>query len=406
MEKMNSKIKALIIASLLISSVFAVNVIPVGAQLTPHQESINQAIEDGLSYLRNNQNADGSWGGGYKVGETSLGVLCFLSANISESDPDVISAINYILSRVQPDGSIWANSNYRNYETSCAIMALGTTGNSSYNSVIEDAKDYVISCQNTENPDDWYYGGFGKYGYEYQHADLSNTQFSLIALRAAEEATDVAIPSDVWDRAVIFVSRCQNDMTLNPEYALYDDGGFIYLPSSDIWFGGYSYGSMTGAGIWSLKLCGLSTSDPRIQAGLDWFENYYDYDSNPTANPGMQDSNMWLYYYLWTAAKAFIINGITTEIGGLIPVDPADIPAFEAGWYYDFSKYLVENQRDDGSWPGGAEEGVITGTEFALLVLEREVGAPLNPEVGIWTDKTSYTTGETMTTTINQAFSI
>ena len=345
--------------------------------LTPHQEAINEAIERGLAWLQANQNPDGSWDayGGFRVAGAGFGAIAFLGQGYDETDSTVAAAINYLLSRQQPDGSIHSGMGWDiNYETSCAVMALAATGDSAYDGVIAGAVGWLINDQwdefppNQCDPSHDYWGGFG---YQWNdRPDLSNSQFSIVALAAAK--LDPANPA--WGKAITFIQRCQGT-----------ENGFVYLPG-----GGSSYGSMTAAGVWALRLCGVPVSDPYVQGGLEWFESHYAYDNNPGAG--------WMhYYYLWSAAKAFLICDIKDEIGGLIPVDPEDTLAFYPGWYHDFSKYLVSVQDPAGYWN---REEIWTDTYWALLVLGKEVAIPYAVLVSIFPTSVSVNPGETADFTV------
>ncbi|MDI6885189.1 MAG: VWA domain-containing protein [archaeon] len=328
------------------------------------QAEINAAIDDGLAYLRNTQNWDGSWGSYYRVGTTSLAVLSFLGHGISETDPDVRAGIDYILTRVQADGSIYDNDNTKTYETSLAITALARTNNPAYATVIDNAKDWLVSSQWDEsclwesvNKDNWYYGGFG-YG-THTRPDLSNTQFALVALKAA----GLSEGDETWDKAIIFLQRCQNRQASNDQSWTGNDGGFIYHPGHSLAGGTTSYGSMTAAGIWALRLCDVSAEDGRVEDALKWFDTKYTYSTNPNLG------SSYYHYYLWSAAKAFILSDVTDRYGLKTPTNPGD----EKGWYYDFATHLVSTQATDGRWYSSGC-GDLCDTSFALLVLERELG--------------------------------
>lgn len=369
---MKTSLITLIIASLAFAAAG-----PVLADLTPHQEAINTAIEKGLEWLRDNQNADGSWDayGGYKVAGAAMATLAFLEQGYDESDSAVADGIAYIVSRQQADGSISSGWGDVNYETSCAIWALAATGNSGYEDEIANAVDWMVKNQwdeaspsQCDESDEKYWGGFG-YDWD-DRPDLSNSQFSLIALRAAE--LDPASPT--WSKAITFIQRCRGT-----------EDGFIYLPGESVAGGTTSYGSMTAAGVWALRLCGRPTGDEYVQGGLNWLKDNYAYDENPVL--------LWMhYYYIWSAAKAFLICDIKGEIGGLIPVEPEDDPAFDPGWYYDFSKYLVNAQNPDGSW---TREETYTDTFWALLTLQKAVAIPYAVQVSISPEVVEVEPGET-----------
>jgi len=148
---------------------------------------------------------------------------------------------------------------------------------------------------------------------------------------------------------------------------------------------------MTAAGVWALRLCGRPTEDEYVEGGLNWLKDNYAYDENPGFG--------WMHYYhLWSAAKAFLICDIKGEIGGLIPVETEDEPAFDPGWYYDFSKYLVEVQNDDGSW---TREDEYTDTMWALLILQKAVAIPYAVQVSISPKEVEVEPGETAAFIVN-----
>ncbi|MGB6895779.1 MAG: prenyltransferase/squalene oxidase repeat-containing protein, partial [Dehalococcoidia bacterium] len=193
------------------------------------------------------------------------------------------------------------------------------------------------------------YGGWGYESDTPWWSDLSNTQFALMALDAAE--LDPASP--VWAKAVTFISRCQN-LASNP-HGFHDDGGFIYSPGEDYWWaGGQSYGSMTAAGVWSLLLSDLPVADARLQAALNWLDNlHYHVDQNYPIG------NLWLYYYDLTLAKLHAM----AEASGWTSGHP---------WYDDVSDFLVGNQEADGHWPNieGDESCDVLTTVEAIMALE------------------------------------
>ncbi|MCW7079282.1 MAG: S8 family serine peptidase [Canidatus Methanoxibalbensis ujae] len=332
-------------------------------------------IEKGLCWLRSRQNTDGSWQ--HNVGITSLAGLAFLNAGYNESDKTVAKAIKYVTNHVQSDGSIYGDYDHRTYETSLAILALVATHNESYKPIIENAMKWLLDSQWDENclwgsvdKNNWYYGGFG-YGRNIR-PDLSNTQFALMALDAA------GVPKDdpVWAKAQVFLARCQNrqaDVYIpelnytvhwNPTYNKYDDGGFVYHPGRSLAGDVKSYGSMTGAGIWCLKLCGVNNTDPRLQAALNWTKNHYTWEGNP----GMPDPTSMQYYYYLSMSKALLM---------------CTYPGYELDghyWYDDLCKKLIDLQKPDGYWVNtnsrAWEDVPELVTSYSLLSLETRIPIP------------------------------
>jgi len=320
---------------------------------------VQGVISKGLQYLRNNQMSNGSWDDSVAI--TGLAALAFLNNGIKESDTDVSQAIQYICNNVQTDGSItnW----YSNYDTSIAILALKATRNNSYLNIISHAKDYLLTIQEDEDqgatPSDWFYGGWG-YGFTSAWADLSNTQWTLMALDAAYNALNLSKGPANWIvNATYFLEDCQNS-----------DGGLTYN-SIGTFNSGNSYNSMTYAGIWSYCLLGLSHSDTRITGALNWLKSHY----SVTENQPFGDFA--LYYYYVSMAKAFAMLGIDTFI---------DNNNISHNWFVELSKVLITSQLQDTNDPNAAywvnsnssemEYNANLVTAYALLALETKTLPP------------------------------
>ncbi|RKX24500.1 MAG: hypothetical protein DRP47_11280, partial [Candidatus Zixiibacteriota bacterium] len=310
-------------------------------------------IDNGLKWLNVTQSPDGSW---TNVGYTSLAALAFLNHGVDKSDPTVSKAMNYILSNQHADGSIYTW--YSNYETSLAILPLVATHNSNYDNEIAAARDFLVEIQNDETEGltnlNWTYGGWGYAGNSPAWSDLSNTQWSLMGLDAA----NLSKASDTWSKGEIYVTRCQNLQATNPEYDVTNDGGFTYQPPNISCYWGckgdpkQSYGSMSAAGVWSLRLCGVDTSDQKVQEGLNWLRNNYAPIST-VGNPCYGDT--YLYYYLLSFAKTLIMTGIP-------------LGSWQETASQDITEYIVSQQYDDGHW--SSNEGDLFATEQAILALQ------------------------------------
>ena len=344
----------------------------------PTGEAIDAAVAKGLDWLVSKQNPDGSWtlsGGGPDIGLTAQGAYILLLAGYAEADVAAGRAIGFVLDHVQPDGSIYGEDlgcGWPTYETALSILALLATRNPVYSDIIEDAVDWLVEAQNDEDKNYARYGhpgfkcldpstcpAYGGWNYNlagvsrrsdgrsYLRSDNSNSQFAIMALKAAE-AEGYAVPDDVWQKAETWVTQCQ-----------YPNGGCTYqapgLPNHM-----HAYGSMTAAAIWELGVMGIPLDDARIQDGLAWLKRFYSYHDNP------QEGARWHYYYLWTATRAFLHAGLPGQLNAEPPLE---------GWYYDFAGYLVEYQQPDGSWHNLEEldppyrPADVLVTEYALLVL-------------------------------------
>jgi len=283
-----------------------------------------ESITKGLEWLRTEQLEDGSWMG--DVGITALVVSSFANAGIGEEDPAILQAVDFILTKRTPDGSFTMGTNTV-YYTSVCIAALSATRNPEYKDEVQDAIDYLESVQKTtQNSDEvWWVGGVG-YGGD-GRPDLSNNQFAVMAFHAASTVYGIDVSQSTWDNLEVFTTRCQNLKSTNPDYAEYNDGGFMYFPSYSHAGDEISYGSMTAAGIWCYVLGGVDREDVRVTSAMNWLDEHKTF----TENPGIGQAG--LYYYYWTYARAMTLYG-----------EPVN------DWYGDMVTAFLERQADDGSW--------------------------------------------------------
>ena len=369
---MKLSISTLLTLTMLLTAVIAP--LPTCAQTNETAELYRPMIQQGVAYLKKAQLPDGSFHRQADPGVTALVTTGLLRSGVSPDDAAVAKALGYLKSYVRDDGGIYREGSfYRNYETCLAIMCfVEANDDGRYDPLLAAAKAFVKQLQWDEGEGiatgDVEYGGAG-YG-RHKRPDLSNTQFMIDALLAAGEESN----SEAIQRAIVFVSRCQNlpsshNQTEFP--AKNPDGGFYYTPASggvsqagehvseDGVTGGLrSYGSMTYAGLKSMIFAGLDATDPRVQAAVEWIEQNYDL----TENPGMGDSG--LYYYLHTFAKSLAALKQPT----LITADGVG-----HNWRNDLIRQLASTQQEDGSWVNANErwlegdKNLVTG--YVLLAL-------------------------------------
>ncbi|HHO59303.1 MAG TPA: hypothetical protein ENJ64_03600 [Thiotrichales bacterium] len=294
-----------------------------------------RATDNGLRYLREHQAEDGSWSG--SVGITALALRAFLESrrHYTEDDgPFITRPVKFLLSHVQPDGSISESINNRNYNTAVAMTALKATGNPAYDKVISNAQKFLKGLQLDEEegykPDHKYYGGIGYGGDE--RPDLSNAYIAVEALKS----TSLDPKDPVWDKALVFISRSQNNSETNDLDWAKNDGGFAYMPGFSPHGDAVSYGSMTHAGLVSLLFAGIDKNDPRVQAAYKWITDNYTLDKNPGAK-----HNQGLFYYYNAFAKSMTAFG-EAEI--------TDSNGVKHNWRNDLARKLLSLQNSDGSW--------------------------------------------------------
>jgi squalene-hopene/tetraprenyl-beta-curcumene cyclase len=337
-----------------------------GADPAQYEETVRKAV----NYLvTKGQADDGSYSSFAGPGVTALVTTALLRHGRSPDDPGVAGSLRYLEQFVQPDGGVHQpDTLYRNYETCLAMMCLSEANRDGrYDEILKRAtarvKDLQWDEKEGKDRSDFAYGGAG-YG-THKRPDLSNTSFLVDALRTVGEGAD----SEAIQRALVFVSRCQNletEHNTTPFSARNPDGGLYYTPAAggtsqagETETGGLrSYGSMTYAGLKSMIYAGVGPDDPRVQAARKWIARNYDLRSNP----GMGDAG--LYYYFHTFAKALDALGGDTF---------TDQRGEAHDWRSELVAALSARQQADGSWinenPRWMEGDPNLVTGYALLAL-------------------------------------
>lgn len=348
---------------------------PALAQKATSTPKLDQVVQQGLAYLRDTgQGADGMLSPRAGSGITSLAVTAALRHGCGLDDPLVTRGLKALEGVVQADGGIYSSDRLRNYETCVGIMCFAeaskAAGDGRYDEILKNAGNFVrglqVGADGEVDRDDVHFGGVGYSGKE--RPDLSNTAYLLEALHSLDASAD----DPTVQRALVFVSRCQNlDAEFNDtEFAgKIDDGGFYYViptenvdPSTSERYtanGGLrSYGSMTYSGFKSLVYAGLSKDDPRAKAALGWIAKNYDLEQNP----GQGTAGLFYYYNTFGSALAASGNPV---------VETAD--GNEHPWQQELLAHLASTQKQDGSWVNTNrqwfENDANLCTAFSLLAL-------------------------------------
>ncbi len=332
-------------------------------------DSVRTLTERGIAFLRPRQDAKGGWSTQREPGITALVVTALLrSGQVAPGDPVVTRALAFLEGFIGPKGGL-SEAPHANYSTSIAILAFQQANiNGRYDRLIKAGQGFLKTMQWDESEgktrDDAFYGGAG-YGGSNSRPDLSNTAFFIEALR------DTGLPAGDpnLQKAIIFVSRCQNLMSEfndQPWAAKVNDGGFIYtaakggqsMASGTPGGGLRSYASMTYAGLKSMIYAGLGRDDPRVKAALAFITQHYTLDENPGL--GQQG----LYYYYHTFAKTMAVLD-----------QPALIDAAGAShdWRAELVAALAKRQQREGGWVNPADRFMEGDpnlvTAYALLSL-------------------------------------
>ena len=345
------------------------------------RNEVRDSLDRGLTWLRTQQNPDGSFGKDtLHPALTALPLVAFQrepTGRFAKAD-FVTKSYAYLRGFVQPDGGIYnKESGLANYNTSVCLLALSGANEPKDLDVLLKARAYVVGQQASGMAKPETDGGIG-YGAvgaspKRGHPDLDNTVVALEALRATKHlVADRPGTKDLnWNAAIEFVSRCQNLPSHNKEKWASGDpankGGFIYFPGSSnagevtLEGGGKalrSYGSMSYAGLLSFIYADVKRDDPRVLAAVEWLNKHY----TLAENPGLEQQGY--YYYLHLMAKGLTAAGITEiEVGGK-----------KYDWRRDLAMRLLKLQQQDGSWlnetPRWKENNNVLVTTYCTLTLE------------------------------------
>ncbi|MHC4780659.1 MAG: prenyltransferase/squalene oxidase repeat-containing protein, partial [Planctomycetota bacterium] len=226
----------------------------------------------------------------------------------------------------------------------------------------------------------WRYPGPAEVG------DHSNTQYALLALRAAKTC-GIQVPPEIFaDIIDHFVKTQEKDGPQVVRFRMIEDSkhGYVsYRPATSVpdrargwcystyhppqWGGDANTattGSMTTVGVACLIismdcLMGNSKLNAKrmgeakrsIHDGLAWLNHHFTVEKNP----GYKEAR-WTYYYLYGLERAAVLAG-TRCLG-------------KHDWYREGAEWLMKHQAKDGAWRH-VSAGVVPGTGFALLFLTR-----------------------------------
>ncbi len=346
---------------------------------------LSSAMANGLQWLRDHQEADGSWNpADNPLGATEFAALAFLNSGYGTSDQTVSDALAYIVSKVQPDGSISEPySGVANYTTAIGILPLIAADRyndpDQYTDIISNAAAYLLSIQNTENSisdiTDAHpaYGGWGYGNYDSVQSvwsDMSNSQWDALALFEAKAVVNETIVTraeieGALNKAVTFFQHCQNRPATNdlawahdPTGRTYNDGGFIYNPDpSREDFSSDSYNTATYAGIWSYLSCEVPIDDGRLTDAFNWAADEFSPANWATVNRP--------YYTAYTAAKALTMAGTAST-------------TIDADWFTKIAEQLIYQQEADGSWMNyrRTDGGAPLVTAYAILSFATQMVSP------------------------------
>lgn len=300
----------------------------------PLAAKVDAAVAQGVEFLRTQQQADGSWSElpGMPGGVTALCTLAMVEGGAPIDDPGVLRAVDF-LRRLEPE------------KTYC--RALQTIVYS-----VVDPKEYAADiARNVAWLEQTQISGgerAGAWGYPRTSGDNSNTQFAVLALRAAADA-GATVKAETWRKTAQYFFRTQNA-----------DGSWGYQSRM------HGSGSMTGAGVMSLVLSVEALGDEPLAADRDaslaraqkWLTDHYDgWRRQNFAIDHPEDTLApRLLYFLDTLERAQRLSGQKT-LG-------------RYDWYADGAAALLAGQHPQtGAWQGSGvgESRPTVATSLAIL---------------------------------------
>lgn len=331
------------------------------------KNEVHHTIELGLKWLLKQQEVNGSWQNDPAI--TSLVVSSFLryNLNFSYKDSFINASFEYLKKCIKSDGGIYLKD-VPNYTTSICLMAFKDASNLEFNNIINNAENFLMGLQYNEDKgytkDSLNYGGVD-YGYS-KNPDVSNLQWAIEAIQY-KESYKVEQQSDekakkkklFYNKALIFLAKCQNLKSVNKESYSGNDGGFMYAPGKSKAEGTTSYGSMTYAGLKSMIYMKVNKNDKSVQAAYNWVKNNYTVEKNP----GMGEQG--LFYYYHTFSKSLSAYGEDYLI---------DSKGIKHNWRTELAGQIIKIQNEEGWWQNQNarwwENNKILVTAFCILSLE------------------------------------
>lgn len=290
------------------------------AELDPRTE---RAIDRGLRSLAASQQADGSWGGGYKAANTSVALMAFMLKGYfpdkGEHGKTLDKAVGYLLKRIKDGGGYVGGNMYEHGLTTLALSeAWGMSRRTDIRDALKKAVEIILRAQSRE-------GGW-RYHPKPLDADLSVTVMQIVALASAREA-GIYVPDATIDKAKAYVKRLQDT-----------SGGFGYQSAASPGF------ARSAAGVMSLLMLGERDSRA-VQKGLAYLHD----------QPESVFQKVEHYYYgHYYAVQAMYQAG----------------DAHYQKWYPKIRDALLTKQAANGSWGSEFDTGLsvlILGVPYRYL---------------------------------------
>jgi hypothetical protein len=308
-------------------------------------DKVRAAIEQGITYLKEQQLSDGSWPDQphYGGGLTALCTLALLHAGCAIDDAVIARALNQ-LRGMEPTTT---------YATSLQTQVFCAATPTADKLLIHRNVKWLESRQIKRGE----FAGMWAIPTtkELDHTDNSMTHFAMLGLYEAERV-GVSAADDTWRLALKYWQSAQ-----------LPDGSWGWGPNNP------GSGSMTCAGIAaliiasgqlgnrdagvdgdSLRCCREQQQNPYIERALAWLTRNFSVHGNPNVD-------YWFSYYLYSMERACRMTA-RRFVG-------------EHDWYREGARMLVNTQNFAGSWPPDAEFVKVldknVSTSFSLMFLSK-----------------------------------
>lgn len=230
-----------------------------------------QAVEDGLKWIVNHQQRDGSWGLKHqrvegchcpdegeresKTAATGLALLAILGAGYTDRvgpyQVAVRNGLNYLTKNQRPNGG-WLGDSDRMYAHPIATLALSEAYQLNQDGrlieSIRKARDYMVQSQNQTDS-----RRKGSWGYEPgQPGDITLSGWHIAAFKSCQRA-GLETPGETWNMAERFVDSLSNS-----------EGRFGYTDPLK------GTAATTAVGLFSKMLMGLHRESPLLVSGGDY----------------------------------------------------------------------------------------------------------------------------------------
>jgi hypothetical protein len=298
--------------------------------MTPETD---EAIKNGLIWLAQTQNPDGSFGSSTYRGNIAITSVAGLAFMASGSSPGrgpygahIDKALVYVMENTSPSGfiAVAASSTHgpmysHGFGTLFLAEAYGMTHRPEIREKLQKAVRLIIDSQNNE-------GGW-RYQPVKRDADISVTICQINALRAARNA-GLYVPKETVDACIRYVKQSQNA-----------DGGFRYMLQ-----GGASAFPRSAAGVVALQSAGEYDSK-EVRDGVAYLRGY-------TREIKLGNRYSHYYYGHYYAAQAMWLRGGDDW----------------AEWYPAIRNELLKRQSAQGYWTDSICNEY--GTAMALIILQ------------------------------------